>query len=196
MSGDVRVPVPVNEPVLGYGPGSAERAALKHKPKDMAGTTIEIPLIIGGKEVRTGKTERAVMPHNHGHQLATWHVGGAKEVEQAIAAAKTAWRDWSNWPWVDRAAVLLRAADLLAGGWRPVLNGATMLCQGKTAHQAEIDAACELIDFFRFNVGFAERLYEQQPFSTPGVWNRTEYRPLEGFVFAVTPFNFTAIAGN
>ncbi|HEY2824983.1 MAG TPA: aldehyde dehydrogenase family protein, partial [Gemmatimonadales bacterium] len=196
MSGAVKVPRPVNEPVHGYAPGSPERAALKHKLAEMSGTVIDIPLVIGGKEIRTGKTERAVMPHRHGHQIATWHVGGAKEVEQAIAAAKSAWRDWSTWPWTERAAVLLRAADLLAGGWRPVLNAATMLCQSKTAHQAEIDAACELIDFFRFNVHFAERLYEEQPFSSPGMWNRMEYRPLEGFVFAVTPFNFTAIAGN
>src|SRR5207302_10534569 len=130
------------------------------------------------------------------HVLAKAHQAGPAELQASIAAAREAWRDWSAWGFEQRAAVFLKAADLLATRYRPIVNGATMLCQSKTAHQAEIDAACELIDFFRFNVHFAERLYQEQPFSTPGVWNRTEYRPLEGFVFAVTPFNFTAIAGN
>ena len=152
--------------------------------------------MIGGEEVRTGDTFDAVMPHRRAHVLATVHKGGAAEVERAVAAAAAAWEDWSRTPWPDRAAVFLRAAELLAGPWRQTLNAATMLGQSKTAHQAEIDAACELIDFWRFNAHYLTRIYEEQPISSPGVWNRMEYRPLEGFVFAVTPFNFTAIAGN
>jgi 1-pyrroline-5-carboxylate dehydrogenase len=157
---------------------------------------IEIPCVIGGKEVRTGQTVQAVMPHRKEHVLADVHQGGAGEVEAAIEAASEAWHDWSRTPWEERAAVLLRAAELLAGPWRPTLNAATMLNQSKTAHQAEIDAACEVIDFWRFNVTFMTRIYEEQPISSPGVWNRMEYRPLEGFVFAVSPFNFTAIGAN
>ena len=152
--------------------------------------------MIGGEEVQTGDTFEAVMPHKRSHVLADVHKGGAAEVDRAIAAAADAWEDWSRTPWEDRAAVFLRAAELLAGPWRQTLNAATMLGQSKTAHQAEIDAACELIDFWRFNVQYMTRIYEEQPISSPGVWNRLEYRPLEGFVFAVTPFNFTSIAGN
>ncbi len=152
--------------------------------------------MIGGEEVRTGDTFEAVMPHRRAHVLATVHKGGAAEVDRAVKAAADAWTDWSRTPWEDRAAIFLRAADLLAGPWRSTLNAATMLGQSKTAHQAEIDAACELIDFWRFNVEYMTRIYREQPISSPGVWNRMEYRPLEGFVFAVTPFNFTAIAGN
>jgi 1-pyrroline-5-carboxylate dehydrogenase len=162
----------------------------------MAADPIEIPLIIGGEEIRTGRTAHAVMPHDRGHVLATWHMAGPPEVGRAIDAARAAWADWSTASWEDRAAVFLRAAELLSTTWRQTLNAATMLGQSKTAHQAEIDSACELIDFYRFNPWFAERLYEEQPISSPGVWNRSEYRPLEGFVYAVTPFNFTAIAGN
>src|SRR4029079_12245066 len=153
-------------------------------------------MVIGGKEVRTGETFESVMPHDKKHVLGTVHKGGAQHVEQAIKAAGEAWEDWHRTPWEERAAVFLRAADLLAGPWRSTLNAATMLGQSKTAHQAEIDAACELTDFLRFNVEFMLRIYEEQPISSPGVWNRMEYRPLEGFVFAVTPFNFTSIAGN
>jgi 1-pyrroline-5-carboxylate dehydrogenase len=196
MSRHIPIPPPVNEPVLDYAPGSPERASLKARLAEMAGTQIDIPLIIGGKEIRTGRTKQAVMPHRHGHVLATWHRAGTDETAQAIAAAREAWRDWSTWRWEDRAAVFLRAADLLATTWRDTLNAATMLCQSKTPHQAEIDAACEIIDFWRFNVHFADRLYGEQPVSERGVWNRTEYRPLEGFVFAVTPFNFTSIGAN
>jgi 1-pyrroline-5-carboxylate dehydrogenase len=194
--GVFKVPEPHNEPVLGYEPGSPEREELRRRLDELASQRLEIPLVIGGEDVQTGDTFEAVMPHKRGHVLADVHKGGAAEVERAIAAAADAWEDWSRTPWEDRAAVLLRAAELLAGPWRQTLNAATMLGQSKTAHQAEIDSACELIDFWRFNVRYMTRIYEEQPISSPGVWNRLEYRPLEGFVFAVTPFNFTAIAGN
>jgi 1-pyrroline-5-carboxylate dehydrogenase len=157
---------------------------------------MELPLVIGGEDVTTGETTEAVMPHRTSHVLADVHQGGVKEVERAIEAAGEAWQDWSRMPWEERAAVFLRAAELLAGPWRSTLNAATMMGQSKTAHQAEIDAACETIDFYRFNVEFMLRIYDEQPRSSPGMWNRMEYRPLEGFVFAVTPFNFTAIAAN
>jgi 1-pyrroline-5-carboxylate dehydrogenase len=196
MNSVPRVPAPINEPVLSYAPGSPERALLKETYARMHGEEIEIPLIIGGREVRTGNTDVQVSPHEHGHVLARYHKAGAAEVRQAIDAAMKAWKDWSHWPWEDRLAVFQRAADLLATRYRPILNAATMLGQGKTAHQAEIDAACELIDFLRFNTHFAQQLYSEQPFSGPGMWNRLDHRPLEGFVYAVTPFNFTAIGGN
>ena len=153
-------------------------------------------MIIGGKDVATGDTRTAVMPHDKEHVLADVHQASAEHVQRAIDTAAAAWEDWSRWPWEDRAAVFLRAAELLAGPWRDTLNAATMLGQSKTAHQAEIDAACELIDFLRFNVEYMTRIYSEQPVSSPGVWNRMEYRPLEGFVLAVSPFNFTAIGGN
>ena len=152
--------------------------------------------MIGGKDITTGDLKQAVMPHDKEHVLADVHQGGAEHVQLAIDAAAAAWADWSRWPWEERASVLLRAAELLAGPWRDTLNAATMLGQSKTAHQAEIDAACESIDFLRFNVEFMTRIYAEQPISSPGIWNRMEYRPLEGFVFAVSPFNFTAIAAN
>jgi len=189
-------PKPRNEPVKDYAPGSTERAELQKRLRELENERIEIPLVIGGKDVKTGTTFEAVEPHNKKHVLADVHSGGPAEVEQAIAAAREARRDWARMPWEDRAAIFLRAAELLAGPWRATLNAATMLNQSKTAHQAEIDAACELTDFFRFNVEFMTRIYREQPESAPGIWNRLEYRPLEGFVFAVTPFNFTAIAGN
>ena len=191
-----RVPEPHNEPVRSYAPGSPEREELRGRLSELESQQLDIPLVIGGEEVRTGETFDAVMPHRRSHVLGTVHKGGAPEVERAIAAAGEAWHDWSRTPWEERAAVLLRASELLAGPWRSTLNAATMLGQSKTAHQAEIDAACELIDFWRFNVQYMTRIYEEQPLSSPGVWNRLEYRPLEGFVFAVTPFNFTAIGGN
>jgi 1-pyrroline-5-carboxylate dehydrogenase len=187
---------PVNEPVRTYAPGSPERASLQLRLEQMKREQPEIPCIIGGKDVTTGNLKPAVMPHDKEHVLANVHQGGAKEVEQAIEAAGEAWQDWHGLPWEERAAVFYRAADLLAGPWRDTLNAATMLGQSKTAHQAEIDAACELIDFWRFNPYFMHRVYQEQPFSSPGAWNRMEYRPLEGFIFAVTPFNFTAIGGN
>jgi 1-pyrroline-5-carboxylate dehydrogenase len=189
-------PEPRNEPVKDYAPGSPERAELQQRLRELERERIEIPLVIGGKDVTTKETFEAVEPHRKSHVLADVHAGGPAEVEQAIAAAGEARHDWARLPWEERAAVFLRAAELLAGPWRATLNAATMLGQSKTAHQAEIDAACELTDFFRFNVEFMTRIYKEQPSSAPGTWNRLEYRPLEGFVFAVTPFNFTAISGN
>ena len=194
--GIFRPPPPRNEPVHDYAPGSPEREAVIRKIGEMRGQQMELPMVIGGEDVRTGDQFEQVEPHNKDHVLATVHQGGPPEVERAIEAAGKAWLDWSRMPWEDRAAIFLRAAELLAGPWRPTLVAATMLGQSKTVHQAEIDAACELIDFLRFNVEFMTRIYEEQPISSPGVWNRLEYRPLEGFVFAVTPFNFTAIGGN
>jgi 1-pyrroline-5-carboxylate dehydrogenase len=196
MDQKVQIPEPVNEPVLSYASGTPARAALKKALCDLADDQLDIPVIVGGREVRTGQTARAIVPHRHGQTLATWHKAGKQQVEEAIKAALAARREWSTWRWEDRAAVLLRAADLLATKYRFILNAATMLCQSKTAHQAEIDAACELVDFWRFNAHFAERIYAEQPKSSAGMWNQMDYRPLEGFVYAVTPFNFTAIAGN
>ncbi|MGH7904465.1 MAG: aldehyde dehydrogenase family protein, partial [Candidatus Dormibacteraceae bacterium] len=191
-----RPPRPVNEPVRSYAPGSPEREALRARLEAMQSERIEIASVIGGREVRTGRLMPSVMPHRRDHVLADVHMAGGADVEKAIAAASSAWPAWSATPWWERAAVFLRAAELLAGPWRYTLNAATMLGQSKTAHQAEIDAACELIDFWRYNVEYMLRIYEEQPDSSAGVWNRLEYRPLEGFVFAVTPFNFTSIAGN
>ncbi len=195
-NGIVPVPRPSNEPVKSYAPGTPERASLKAKLRETLAEEIEIPLIIGGEEVRTGNTARAVCPHDHGHALATYHQAGPAEVERAVAAARAAWREWSEMAWEDRAAVFLKAAELLAGPWRDELNAACMLNQSKTVHQAEIDSACELIDFWRFNPHYMRWLYEQQPESVRGIWDYVEYRALEGFVFAVTPFNFASIAGN
>jgi 1-pyrroline-5-carboxylate dehydrogenase len=195
-AGVFKLPVPSNEPVRDYPPGSPERAALKARLDELAGSTVEIPMVIGGREVRTGRTANAVMPHDHDHVLAGFHRGGEAEVAQAIKAAADARVEWSQTPWEARAAVFLRAAELLAGPWRDTLNAATMLGQSKTAYQAEVDAACELVDFWRFNLTYMHRIMTEQPVSAPGMWNRIEYRPLEGFVFAVSPFNFTAIAGN
>ena len=191
-----RPPKAVNEPVLTYAPGRPERASIQAKLGELAGQRMEIGSVIGGDEVRTGNLAQAIMPHCHSHVLADVHMGGAAEARQAIAAAKDAWNGWSRAPFEERAAVFLRAADLLSGPWRDTLNAASMLGQSKTIHQAEIDAACELADFWRFNVQYAARLYDEQPQSSAGVWNRLEYRPLEGFVLAVSPFNFTSIAGN
>ena len=196
FNGRRRVPPPVNEPVKSYAPGSPERKELKARLKSMTDERIEIPLVIGGKEVRTGEMVQATMPHDHAHVLADWHKASKEHVTMAINDARRAQLEWANWPWEDRAAVFLRAAELLSTTWRATLNAATMLGQSKTAYQAEIDSACELIDFFRFNVAFAQDLYREQPISSQGVWNTLDYRPLEGFVYAVTPFNFTAIGGN
>jgi 1-pyrroline-5-carboxylate dehydrogenase len=194
--GIFRIPTPENEPIRDYAPGSPERASLQLRLEQMRNERIEIPLVIGGKDVTTGNVKQAVMPHDKEHVLADVHQGGPQEVQAAIEASAEAWEDWHRVPWEERAAVFLRAAELLAGPWRDTLNAATMLGQSKTVHQAEIDAACELIDFWRLNPAFMTRMYEEQPISSPGVWNRMEYRPLEGFVFAVSPFNFTAIGGN
>ena len=192
----MKIPTPINEPVLSHAPGSRERTDLKQALKDLSGRQGEIPVVIGGKAIRTGKTADAVMPHCHRHVLAKVHQAGPDEVAGAVAAARDAWREWSNWSLPDRAAVFLKAADLLATRWRATVNAATMLGQSKTAFQAEIDAACELIDFWRFNVHFAERIHAEQPLSAAGTWNGLDYRALEGFVYAITPFNFTSIGGN
>jgi 1-pyrroline-5-carboxylate dehydrogenase len=196
FNGTRRVPVPVNEPVKSYAPGSPERASLKDRLKSMAAERVDIPLIIGGEEIRTGDTAQSVMPHNHKHVLADWHKAKPEHVQKAIESSRKAARDWANWAWEDRAAVFLKAAELLTTTWRATLNAATMLGQSKTAFQAEIDSACELIDFWRFNPHFAQELYAEQPLSDHTMWNQLDYRPLEGFVYAVTPFNFTTIAGN
>jgi 1-pyrroline-5-carboxylate dehydrogenase len=196
FSGTPVVPPPVNEPVKAYGPASPEKVELKARLKSMAAERMEIPVIIGGKEVRTGDLARAVMPHDHRHGLADWHKASPRHVQQAIDAALEARREWADWPWEDRAAVFLKAAELLATGWRATLNAATMLGQSKTVFQAEIDSACELIDFWRFNPHYAQELYAEQPLSNSSMWNQLDYRPLEGFVYAVTPFNFTSIGGN
>jgi 1-pyrroline-5-carboxylate dehydrogenase len=194
--GIFRPPPPVNEPIKSYAPGTPEREEIRVRLAEMERERLDVPCVIGGEEVRTGDTVQAVMPHRKDHVLADVHQGGAAEVDRAVKAAAEAWHDWSRTSWEERAAVLLRAAELLAGPWRTTMVASTMLNQSKTAHQAEIDAACELIDFFRFNVEFMTRVYAEQPVSSAGVWNRLEYRPLEGFVFAVSPFNFTAIGGN
>jgi len=196
FSGTRCVPPPVNDQNLDYLPGSTERARLKARLTEMELQRLDIPLVIGGREVRTGTLRQAVMPHDHRHVLADWHAAGPQHVQQAIDAAAEAYRSWSLWPWEERAAVLLRAAELLTTAWRPTINAATMLGQSKTVFQAEIDAASELVDFWRFNPHHAQELYAEQPISTHGTWNQVEYRPLEGFVYAVTPFNFTSIAGN
>ena len=191
------IPKPVNEPILNFGPGSPERISLQAKLKELSAKEIEIPLIIGGAEVRTGDTGTCVMPHNHGHVLARFHQAGPAEVAQAISAAKTAWEDWSRTPLDERSQIFLKMAELLAGPYRDTINAATMLNMSKNAFQAEIDAACELIDFWNFNCWFAQELYSHQPMYSPKpTRNSMEHRSLEGFVFAVTPFNFTSIAGN
>ncbi len=190
------VPAARNEPVKSYAPGSAERAELQQMIRQMKAETVDVPMFIGGQEVRTGKTQRLSPPHDHKHTLGHFHEGNAGHVAQAIDAALAARTAWAAMPWEQRAAVFLKAADLLAGPWRARMNAATMLGQSKNAFQAEIDAACEFIDFLRFNVQYMTEIYRGQPDSLPGIWNRVEYRPLEGFVFALTPFNFTAIAGN
>ena len=194
--GSFRVPSPTNEPVRDYAPGSAERVSLRAELERQAGEVVEIPLLIGGEEVRTGNLIDVVCPHDHGHVLARAHLAGPEETTRAVEAATAARAEWANVPWEERAAVFLRCAEFLAGHWRDRVNASTMLGQSKTVHQAEIDAACELIDFWRFNAFYAEELYGEQPESGPGMWNRLEHRPLDGFVFAITPFNFTSIAAN
>ncbi|HWC75205.1 MAG TPA: L-glutamate gamma-semialdehyde dehydrogenase [Gemmatimonadales bacterium] len=191
-----KIPAPSNEPVLSYAPGTRERNELKLALKDLSSRQVDIPIVIGGKEIRTGKTIDAVMPHCHRHVLAKVHQAGPDEVHAAVAAAREARQEWSRWSLADRAAVFLKAADLLATRWRAMVNAATMLGQSKTAFQAEIDSACELIDFWRFNVHYADRIYAEQPLSAAGTWNAMDYRGLEGFVYAITPFNFTSIGGN
>jgi 1-pyrroline-5-carboxylate dehydrogenase len=191
-----RPPAPVNEAVRAYSPGSPERASLMRTLADLRAADTEVTAIIGGKRIRTERQVRLAPPHDHRHTLGRVHLCGGEHVGAAIEACKRARKEWMHMPWTDRAAIFLNAAERLAGPWRDTLNAATMLGQSKNAHQAEIDSACELIDFLRFNVQFMTRIYEDQPISPPGVWNRLEYRPLEGFVFALTPFNFSAIQGN
>ena len=187
----------VNEPILSFAAGSPERASLQAKYDEMAAQTIEIPLIIGGKEIKTGDTGNCVMPHNHQHVLATFHKAGETEANMAIDAAMDTWKTWSKTSLEERTAIFRKAAELLQGPWRDTINAATMLNQSKNAFQAEIDAACELIDFFNFNAQYAEEIYANQPLISPdGMYNHLEYRPLEGFIFAITPFNFTSIAAN
>ncbi|GER59846.1 L-glutamate gamma-semialdehyde dehydrogenase [Patiriisocius marinus] len=194
--GFFRVPVAVNEPVKDYAPGSPERKAVSETYKEMYNSTIDVPLFIDGKDVKTGDTDTMSPPHDHKHILGTYHRAEKKNIDAAIATALEARKKWSKTPWEQRAAIFLRAAELIAGPYRARINAATMLAQSKTIYQAEIDAACELIDFLRFNVQFMTEIYNEQPASTSGAWNRLEYRPLEGFIYAITPFNFTAIAAN
>jgi 1-pyrroline-5-carboxylate dehydrogenase len=196
MSGISNVPLPHNEPVLSYAPGSSERAALKAALGTVGARQVDIPAVVNGREIRTGVTQNVISPHCHQRILAKTHQADRATIESAVQTAVEAQRDWAHWRFEDRAAVFLRAAEMLAGTHRQLLNAATMLGQSKTAFQAEIDSACELIDFLRFNVHYAERIYQEQPDSAPGVWNRLDHRPLEGFVYAITPFNFTAIGGN
>ena len=190
------IEMPRNEPIRSYAPGTPERTALKKRLQELKAQEIEIPVIIGGKAIYTGRTGEIRPPHELKHRLGIFHKAGAPEVEQAITNALEAQQEWARMHWEDRFAIFLKAAELLSERWRYTLNAATMLGQSKNPFQAEIDSACELIDFFRFNVYFARRIYEDQPISPQGVWNRMQYRPLEGFIFAVPPFNFTSIEGN
>ena len=192
----LKAPEPHNEPVRNYAPGSAERTSLKKRLEELSGERIDIPMVIGGRDVTSGDIYEAVMPHRTKHVLGDVHQSTGEHFTQAVDAARAAHGEWASLPWTERAAVFLRAAELLAGPWRDTINGSTMLGQSKTVHQAEIDAACELIDFWRFNVHYAAKIYSEQPLSPAGMWNQLDYRPLEGFVFAVTPFNFTSIAAN
>jgi 1-pyrroline-5-carboxylate dehydrogenase len=192
----IQTPAPINEPVLNYAPGSPEKIALKAALEEMASRQVDIPIVIGGKEIRTGNLGKIVMPHDHQHVLGTYHKAGPKEVQLAIDTAVAAQAEWEKFRWEERMSIFLKAAELLAVKYRAQMNACAMLNGGKTAFQAEIDAACELIDFLRYNVRYAQEIYARQPESSAGIWNFVQHRPLEGFVFAVTPFNFTAIAGN
>jgi len=194
--GNFKVPLPENEPVYSYAPGSEDRKRLEQALNELKKNKIDVPMIIGGKEVRTGDPVKITAPHDHSLELGQYYQGGAKEINDAIAAAARAKQEWELVPLHDRAAIFLKAADLLSGPYRYIVNAATMLGHSKTVFQAEIDAVCELADFFRFNVAYAEQIYNMQPENVRAIWDRSDYRPLEGFVFAVTPFNFVSIAGN
>ena len=194
--GFFQVPVAYNEPIKTFAPGPPEREAVLAQYKSYYHGTVDVPMYINGKEVRTGNTRNMTPPHDHKHVVGQYHIGEQKHVQEAIDTALEARTQWAAMPWEQRAAIFLKAAELLAGPYRAKINAATMIAQSKTIHQAEIDAACEFIDFLRFNVSYMQEIYEQQPESAEGIWNRVEYRPLEGFVYAITPFNFTAIAGN
>ncbi|SRX54136.1 L-glutamate gamma-semialdehyde dehydrogenase [Aequorivita sp. CIP111184] len=195
-NGFFEVPIAVNEPIKGYAPGSPERKEVLETYKEMYNTKVEVPLFINGKEVKTKDTSTMSPPHDHKHVLGTYHKATKKNVEEAISTSLEARKKWAAMPWEQRAGIFLRAAELIAGPYRAKINAATMLAQSKNIYQAEIDAACELIDFLRFNVQYMTEIYAEQPESTSAAWNRIEYRPLEGFIYAITPFNFTAIAGN
>ncbi len=194
--GFFQVPVAYNEPIKSYAPGSPEREAVLAQYKSYYNGTVDVPMYINGKDVSTGNTRNMTPPHDHKHIVGQYHVGTEKHVQEAIDTALEARTKWAAMPWEQRAAIFLKAAELIAGPYRAKINAATMMAQSKTIHQAEIDAACEFIDFLRFNVSYMQEIFEQQPESAEGIWNRVEYRPLEGFVYAITPFNFTAIAGN
>lgn len=196
MNGHFALPTAKNEPLLDYSPGSPARDSLKAELKRQSEITLDIPVIIGGKDISTGNLKTVVMPHNHKHVLARVHQAGEKELKLAIDAALDAKKSWAAMPYAHRQGIYLKAAELLSGPWRDIINAATMLGQSKTVYQAEIDSACELCDFLRFNVAYADEIYRIQPDSAKGVWNRMEYRPLDGFVLAITPFNFTSISGN
>jgi len=194
--GFFNVPIAINEPVKSYAPGSPEREAVKKVYSEMFNSTIDVPLYINGKDITTGNTRTMSPPHDHKHIVGTYHIAEKKHIDEAISTALEARKKWSKTPWEQRAAIFLKAAELIAGPYRAKINAATMIAQSKTVHQAEIDASCELIDFLRFNVQFMTDIYHEQPESSSEAWNRVEYRPLEGFTYAVTPFNFTAIAAN
>ncbi|MEX0274389.1 MAG: aldehyde dehydrogenase family protein, partial [Flavobacteriaceae bacterium] len=194
--GFFQVPAAVNEPVKSYAPGSPEREQVLKQYKAYYQGSVEVPLYIGQEEVKTGNTRPMSPPHDHQHVVGQYHIADKKHVEKAIANALDSRHKWAALTWEQRAAIFLKAAELIAGPYRAKINAATMMAQSKTVHQAEIDAACELIAFLRFNVEFMSQIYEEQPYSSEGIWNRVEYRPLEGFIYAITPFNFTAIAGN
>src|SRR6187200_13943 len=196
FNGHRRIPPPINEPNRTYAPGTPERASLKARLKTMASEKIVMPLFIGGKEIKTGSCGQMVMPHDHRHVLGEYHKASEEHVRSAVDAALAARNEWASWSFDDRAAVILKAAELLTTSWRDTLNAATMLGQSKTAFQAEIDAATEIVDFWRFNVHYGQELLDEQPTSDHSMWNQLEYRALEGFVYAVTPFNFTSIAAN
>ncbi len=195
-TGFFNVPVAVNEPVKTYAPGSPEREQVQRAFKELYQSTVDIPLYIGGEEIRTGRTKNLFPPFDHQHHLGVYHTADQELIQKAIDSAMEARVKWSQMAWEHRASIFLKAAELLAGPYRAKINAATMIAQGKTVHQAEIDSACELIDFLRFNVQYMTEIYKQQPISSKGIWNRVEQRPLEGFVYAITPFNFTAISGN
>jgi 1-pyrroline-5-carboxylate dehydrogenase len=194
--GNYRIPKPINEPIKSYAPGSPERAAVKKALADLKARKLDIPMIIGGKEIKTDKVIKITAPHDHSLELGHYYQGGAVEVKAAIETALAAKEKWIALPWEQRAAIFLKAADLIAGPYRYLMNAATMLAHSKNIFQAEIDAVCELADFYRFNAYYMQQIYDMQPESSPMVWNYMDYRPLEGFVFAVTPFNFVSIAGN
>ena len=191
--GFFHVPTAINEPVKSYAPGTPERETVSAQYKEYFGGNVDVPMYIGAEEVRTGNTRNMTPPHDHQHVVGQYHLAEKSHAENAIASALEARKEWSQMPWEQRAAIFLRAAELVAGPYRAKINAATMIAQSKTIHQAEIDAACEYIDFLRFNVEFMYQIYDEQPDSAEGIWNRVEYRPLEGFVYAITPFNFTAI---